>query len=221
MKPFFRSFCILLLLTFNIFIGFGQQIASKDQTYIFFLHNKFIEEQDLNIAHPEYGRAEYNEILNSFKKDHFVVFSEKRSKNTNVPKYAKKIVKQIKKLINEGVSPNKVTVIGTSKGGHIAQYISTYLANPNVNFVFVGSVGKTDTEQNPQINFCGNILNIYEKSDDYGVSAIKRKETSKLKINHFKEIELNTNLKHGFLFKALDEWLVPSKKWAKGNYDLN
>jgi hypothetical protein len=197
------------------------QSKNADQAYVFFLHNKFIEENDLNAAHPEYGKAEYDKILESFRKDNFIVYSEKRKKNTNASDYAEKVVKQIKTLLKKGIAPGKITVIGTSKGGYIAQYVSTYLANPNVNFVFIGCFRDSDIEEIPDINFCGNILTIYEKSDIYGVSALKRKETSKLKINHFKEIELNTNLKHGFLYKALDEWIAPSKKWANGNYELN
>ena len=65
------------------------------------------------------------------------VFSEKRKKDTYAPDYAEKTTKQIKKLINKGVNPNNITVIGTSKGGYIAQFVSTLLANPNVNFVFI------------------------------------------------------------------------------------
>lgn len=218
-----KKHCHLIILSFTILfsiISFGQK-KNNDQSYIFFLHNKFVEEHNLNESHPEYGKAEYNEILNSFRKDNFIVLSEIRSKNTNVPNYAKKIVKQIQKLLKKGVAPNKITVIGTSKGGYIAQYVSTYLANPNVNFVFIGCFNNSEIEEMPEINFCGNILTIYEKTDIFGVSAIRRKETSKLKINHFKEVELNTGLKHGFLFKALDGWIVPCKKWASGNYDLN
>lgn len=221
MKQLQRFFFTISFLMLFSTVSLSQGTTNKDQRYIFFLHNKFIEENDLNIPHPEYGKAEYNEIIDSFRKDLFIVFSEKRSKNTNAAKYAEKVVKQIKKLIKEGVSPHKISVIGTSKGGYIAQFVSTYLANPDVNFVFIGCFMERDIEESPDINFCGNILTIYEKSDIYGVSAIKRKETSKLKINHFKEIELHTNLKHGFLYKALDEWIVPSKKWANGNYDLN
>jgi len=220
MKEFRKLLFIFLLTILCGVMGFSQsQTTNKNQRYIFFLHNRFVEENDLNIVHPEYGKAEYNEIIDSFKKDNFTVFSEKRSKNTNAAKYAEKITKQIKKLIKEDVSPNTITVIGTSKGGYIAQYVSTYLANPDVNFVFIGSFMDRDIEESPDINFCGNILTIYEKSDIYGVSAIKRKETSKLKISHFKEIELHTTLKHGFLYKALDEWIVPSKKWANGDYE--
>lgn len=200
---------------------FGQQkVKDTTQAYIFFLHNKFLEENDLNTEHPEYGRAEYNEIIKSFKDDNFIVFSELRTPETDFNKFVRKTVKQINSLIKKGVKPNKITVIGTSKGGYIAQYVSTYLANPNVNFVFIGCFTDADIKQIPDLNYCGNILTIYEKSDVYGVSAIKRKETSKLKINHFKEIELNTNLKHGFLYKALNDWIVPCKKWANGNYQL-
>ncbi|MEG1024527.1 MAG: dienelactone hydrolase family protein [Flavobacterium sp.] len=220
MKPLPKLLFTFLLAFLSSITSFGQSgTTKKDQRYIFFLHNKFVEENDLNTAHPEYGKAEYNEILASFKKDNFIVFSEKRKKNTNAADYAEKIVKQIKALLKKGVSPNKITVIGTSKGGYIAQYVSTYLANPDVNFVFIGCFRDSDITEIPDINFCGNILTIYEKSDIYGVSAIKRKETSKLKINHFKEIELNTNLKHGFLYKASDNWIAPSKKWANGDYN--
>lgn len=222
MKQTQKLLLTILFTALYIFTAFSQEkTPNKDQRYIFFLHNKFIEENDLNTAHPEYGKAEYNEILASFRKDNFIVFSEKRKKNTNVADYAEKIVKQIKSLLKKGISPSKITVIGTSKGGYIAQFVSTYLANPDVNFVFIGCFRDVDIEEIPDINFCGNILTIYEKSDIYGVSAVKRKETSKLKVNHFKEIELNTNLKHGFLYKALDEWIVPCKKWANGNYELN
>ncbi|MCV2486869.1 alpha/beta hydrolase [Flavobacterium sp. SH_e] len=214
-KAFTFSFIILSgILSFS-------QTKNENQRYIFFFHNKFVEENDLNVPHPEYGKAEYNEILESYRKDNFIVFSEKRKKNTNAVDYAEKITKQVKALIKKGVPPNHITVIGTSKGGYIAQFVSTYLSNPDVNFVFIGCFRDVDIQEIPDINFCGNILTIYEKSDIYGVSAIKRKETSKCKIEHFKEIELNTNLKHGFLYKALDEWIVPSKKWANGNYELN
>jgi len=222
MKQSTKLSLTFLFTILSVCIGFSQEkTANQDQRYIFFFHNKFVEENDLNTPHPEYGKAEYNEIVASYKKDNFVVFSEKRKKNTNAARYAEKVVKQINKLIKKGISPNKITVIGTSKGGYIAQYVSTYLANPDVNFVFIGCFRDSDIQEIPDINFCGNILTIYEKSDIYGVDASKRKETSKLKINHFKQVELNTNLKHGFLYKALDEWIVPSKKWANGNYDLN
>lgn len=218
--------CILtFILSIYLTIGYAQpkkktEAKLESPNYIFFLHNKFIEENDLEAEHPAYGKSAYSEIIKSFEKDGFIVLSEKRKPNTDVKKYAEKIVAQIDSLLKTGTKPDHITVIGTSKGGYIAQCVSTLMANPSLNFVFIGSYQDTDIEKYPEINFCGNILTIYEKSDFYGVSAIQRKMTSKLKINRFKEIELHTNLKHGFLFKALNEWIAPCKMWAKRNYAL-
>lgn len=195
---------------------------SEEDNYVFFLHNKYLETHNDGDYDTVYKtNIEYAKIIDSFRKDSFVVISEKRAPNTNGIEYAKKIVNQIDSLLQKGVKPNHITVIGTSKGGYIAQYVSTFKKNSNLNYVFIGSFQESDLKDMPDINFSGNILTIYEKSDKYGVSAIKRKENSLLKINHFKEIELNTGLKHGFLYKAMDEWIVPSKKWARRNYELN
>lgn len=196
-----------------------KNIESKD--YVFFLHNKYLETHNDGDYDSIYNtKIEYFDVLSSFKKDGFVVISEKRKPNTDGKVYAKKIVNQIDSLIDLGVKSNHITVVGTSKGGYIAQYVSTFKNNPNINYVFIGSFQVRDLEDIPDINFSGNVLTIYEKSDKYGVSAIKRKENSKNKVSRFKEIELNNGLKHGFLYKALDEWIEPSKKWAKRNYNL-
>ena len=69
---------------------------------------------------------------------------------------------------------------------------------------------KGDENTFPEINFCGNILNIYDLSDTSFVSGIKRKETSKLKISRYQDIAINTGLSHGFLFKAMKEWIDPT-----------
>jgi CubicO group peptidase (beta-lactamase class C family)/predicted esterase len=175
----------------------------------------------LNDLHPQYGRAEYTEIIEKFSHSGFTVISEKRMVDTDVKMYARKVVVQIDSLLKKGVPANNISVIGTSKGGYIAQYISTYLGNPNVNFAFVGSYRDCDITEMPEIQFCGNILSIYEKTDTAnGVSAIKRKEISAKKIPHFKEIELHTNLHHGFLYHPMDEWMEPVMQWANGNYNI-
>ena len=216
---------IIQTFLFLVFIGCQSSKHTKnlktEKDYIFFIHNKFLEENSDGTFSDKYNvTVDYNGILQSFKKDGFIVLSEKRVENTDTKKYAEKIVSQIDSLIKTGVKPNLITIVGTSKGGYIAQYVSTFAKNPNLNFVFIGSFQESDIENYPEINFCGNILTIYEKSDFFGVTAIKRKETSKLKINQFKEIELNTGLKHGFLYIASDEWIKPCKMWAKRKYEI-
>jgi len=210
------KFILLLLVSVETF---GQSTKKGlEADYIIFLHNRFLEEFGLSEEHPQYGKAEYHEILDAFRKEGFIVLSEIRPANTDWKKYSVKVIAQVDSLLKLGVKPDHITVIGTSKGGYIAQYVSTFLANPDVNYVFIGCYQDVDLTDAPEINFCGNILSIYEKSDPLGVSAVKRKETSKLKVTRFKEIELNTNLNHGFLYKPLPEWIEPCKKWARRIY---
>lgn len=205
------------ILFFSILFACGNK---NDDRFVFFLHNRFLEEHGLNEFHPEYGRTEYKEILAKFEKSGLKVISEKRNGNVNAREYAIGIAHKIDSLINNGIEPEKITIVGTSKGGYIAQYVSTLANNLELNFVFVASFRNDDLENIPEINFCGNILTIYEKTDPFGVSAIKRKESSTCEIRNFKEIELNTGMGHGFLFKPLKEWIEPTIKWANGNYGL-
>ena len=194
--------------------------TKNDDRFIFFLHNRFLETHELYELHPEFGRTEYKEIIAEFKKSGVKVISEKRNGNVNARDYAVGIVTQIDSLIKTGVEPQRITVVGTSKGGYIAQYVSTLANNQNLNFVFIASFRNDDIQNIPEINYCGNILTIYEKSDRFGVSALERKKTSSYEIKHFKEIELNTGMGHGFLFKPLKEWIKPTIKWANGNYNV-
>lgn len=211
-------------LYFLIGVLFGSTLFAcekeTDDRYIFFLHNRFLEEHELNELHPEFGRTEYKEILAEFEKSGFNVISEKRSGNVNAREYALGVVHQIDSLISNGTEAQKITIVGTSKGGYIAQYVSTLAHNPELNFVFVASFRNSDLEDIPEINFCGNILTIYEKTDPFGVSAVERKEHSTCEIRHFKEVELNTGMGHGFLFKPLREWIEPTIMWANGEYEL-
>ncbi len=195
--------------------------GNKDKGIVFFLHNRFLETHKLYELHPEYGRTEYKEILKEFENNGLQVISEKRNGNVNAREYAIGVVNQIDSLIQNGMGPNKITVVGTSKGGYIAQYVSTLANNDNLNFVFIGSFRDSDLEIIPEINYCGNILTIYEKSDPFGVSAIERKKTSTCSIKNFMEIELNTGKGHGFLFKPLKEWIEPTVMWAKGNFEMD
>lgn len=192
-------------------------VSLHAQDYIYFLHNKFLEEAGLNGVHPEYGKCEYNAILDSFTKRGFKVMSELRPKNTDGIAYANKISRKIDNLVTAGVPPSHITVIGTSKGGYIAQYVSDIQKNKDLNFVFIGSCGDY-LDDEPDLHYYGNILSIYEKSDEWK-SCGQMKEREGNEITRFKEIELNTGMKHGYLYKALPQWIGPAAKWAKQQYD--
>ncbi|MEJ5049404.1 alpha/beta hydrolase [Chryseobacterium culicis] len=193
-------------------IVLGQKPQQKQ--YIFFLHNKFLEDHSFGEKHPKYGVAEYETILNKLRAQNTVVISEKRKSDTDPSVYAEKVKKQIDSLMKKGIPAGKITVVGTSQGGYIAQYVSYYEKNPQLKFVFIGASFKDDSlEKDKNFRLYGRILSITEKSDDGHVRLSQEQRFIRSGIKDFKEIELNTGLNHGFLFKALNDWIVPTKDW--------
>ncbi|WP_317896853.1 alpha/beta hydrolase [Aurantibacillus circumpalustris] len=203
------------LLTLTLLLFASTQTFS--QNYIFYLHGKIIENQGAEAVDKinSYGAYKYNDILDSLRKNKALVLSEVRAKDTDVKPYALKIKKQIDSLLKKGVEAKRVTVIGASKGALIAMYVSSYAKNKDINYVFMAACYRDET--NAELNFYGNILSVYEKSDGAGTClSLKNASTG---INHYKEIEINTGLRHGFLYKPLPEWVNPALKWADGNYN--
>lgn len=211
-----KNIFIIILTVFSIII-YGQKSEVKQKKYIFFLHNKFMEEHKLDEEHPKYGIVEYEKILHQLKDSSNIVLFEKRKPNTDPAVYALKIKKQIDRLIKKGIRAENIAVVGTSQGGYIAQYISYYQRNPALKFVFIGASFKDDSlEKDTDFRLYGKILSITEKSDDGHIPLSQQQRFIKSDIKDFKEIELNTGLNHGFLFKALDEWIIPTKGWIYG-----
>lgn len=214
-RVFRIALCLLAVGLLFIPLAAQQKPVAK---YVFFLHNRYVELSDLETPHPQYGKAEYLEILESFRRAGFTVISEKRKSDTDIKVYARKVTQQIDSLLHLGVKPGNITVIGTSKGGYIAQYVSTFMNSPDMNYVFVGCFRDTDIKELPDINLSGNVLFIYERSDPYGVPAAKRVSSSRNKVSRFREIALNTQLNHGFLYHPMPEWIEPGVQWAKGDH---
>lgn len=209
----------LLLLALALFSCGDPPDNPNSEYYVFFLHNRFLENHTTDEAHPLYGKVQYNEILAAFEREGLTVISELRSENTDGKVYARKVLHQIDSLRQLGIPAENITVIGTSKGGYIAQYVSTYAHDPKLSFVFIGSSFSQDAETFTDILLCGNILNIYEQSDSGSVSMKEMLARSGREVPHFRELELNTGKEHGFLFVLLDDWFQPSLSWSKGQYE--
>jgi hypothetical protein len=189
----------------------------KDARWLFYLHGRIVEDQGtLRPISPRYGAYEYEDILKAFKGTGFIVVSEVRPKDTDAKKYAQKVVDQIKRLLDTGVKPQRITVVGASKGASIAMHVSTGLKNRGVGFVFLGarpSRCSDDVLKNSAFDFHGRVLSIYEASDDSQTCQEFFDRSSGL--SKKKEIELKTGLGHGFIYRPLKEWVGPTIDWAK------
>ncbi|MGB3076693.1 MAG: alpha/beta hydrolase [Chitinophagales bacterium] len=193
--------------------------AASTPKYVFYLHGMIVENMGAKAVSPYFGAYQYDDILDAFRKAGFTVMSEVRKPNTDVKEYATTIAKQINDLLKKGVESKNITVIGASKGALIAMHVSAILKNKELNFVFLAACNDGNFQAFPEIQFYGNILSIYEKSDDIGESCASFREKSVSTISRYKEIEINTGLQHGFLFKPVSEWTKPAMEWANGIYE--
>lgn len=184
-----------------------------DARYLFYLHGAIIEEGGLRPEHPTFGFYEYEAILDSLAAGGLVVISEARGPGTNVLTYAQKVSGQVKRLLETGVPPEHISVVGHSKGGAIAIMTCSTLKNDRVNFVFLACCAD-QLLQNPEVDLHGRILSIYEASDEWFGSCQKAfDQASHPLVTH--EIEIHTGQGHGAFYRPIPEWINPVMEWIK------
>jgi len=188
------------------------QEADASARYLFYLSGYIVESRNTRPVSPQFGPYEYSQILHTFADSGFVVISEAREKNPDIQPYARKVAEQARQLLKAGVPPKHITVVGASQGAWIAMLTSTYLKNRKVNFVFIAACS-ADKGFLDMVNLHGNILSIYERTDVAQSCSDYRADATG--ISDWKEVEVNTGLKHGFLFRPMKEWVEPTIAWGK------
>jgi hypothetical protein len=181
--------------------------------YLFYLHGLIVEEAGIRPQSEEHGYYEYEMILRAFASEGFIVISEARAKGTQIKPYAEKIVSQIKKLLENKVLPENITIVGASKGGIISAYVSCVLREQKINYVFLaGLFEKCLTDEN--LKLYGNVLSIHDRSDKLPITPALYFQRSD-GLGKFKEIVLSLDVGHGLIYRPYREWLEPMLKLVK------
>ncbi len=207
-----------LLLTSPVFAGQGgvyqalPEVLDPEARFIIYLHGRIIEDEGRHPTHPTWGVYEYQRILEALAADGRVVISEQRRPATDMDVYAGLVVDQVRRLLAAGVAPERVSVVGFSKGGGIAMRASALLQHARVNFVFLAACGSGDFSNWP-IEVWGRILSIYETSDDAGRSCAELFAKSH-QTGARAEVEVNTGEGHGAFYRPRSEWLTPLLRWV-------
>lgn len=202
----------LLIILPIIFLFVGCKTNIKNQKkHIYYLHGRIIEIQGKNAVSEEFGKYEFDNIINALKVDNSEVIAEVRKGNVDYLEYANKVSTQIDSLINSGVKPKNITIIGASKGAIIASNISNINSNP-INYVFLGGNNDYQEEHNDW-KFHGQVLCIYDDSDKIAGKSYDYWKNKSNFTTKFEQVKIGKNLDHGFLYKPYKEWIEPTKKW--------
>ena len=187
--------------------------------YVIYLHGRIVQEQQSGRPRSDrFGYYELAKILDAFRGRGFIVTGDIRPKSASVSESADRVVGQVRRLLDSGVSADRVTVVGASMGAGIALLASTRLQNPDVRFCILGACLSENVPpllasegKGPR----GHLLAIREASDDVVGPCLpwKNDPDSPSRLSA-REIVVNTGLSHGFLYRPLPEWVGPVAEWA-------
>lgn len=182
------------------------------EKHIFYLHGRIIEEQGPNAVSEKYGPYAYTAIIDSLKATGAVVHHELRTQETDFYQFAEHTSAQIDSLLAGGVDPRDITLIGASKGAVMTMYIAHSNPAP-INYVLLGA-NNDYIEQEYDWHLHGHILAVYERSDAVAGKNYDHWVANSPEVADFRQLEINTGLDHGFLYRPIDAWWQPAKAWV-------
>lgn len=217
-----RAATWILALALAVAPALAQTAVPPKDRHVIYLHGRIVqEEQSPRPRHPRFGYYELNGILDAFRKHGFVVTGEIRPKEATVDQSADHVVEQVRKLLESGVAPGHITVVGASMGAGIALVASARLQNPEVRFAVLGTCLSANvrrlSDSQGKGGPAGHILAIRESSDEVtGGCSPWKDDTGAHAGLVAREIVLDTGLHHGFLYRPMPEWLDPVVEWING-----
>jgi hypothetical protein len=111
------------------------------------------------------------------------------------------------------VTPSHITLVGFSRGGQLTARASSKLRDVGINTAILAICVNGDyggSAANPPLVLGGNVLSIYETSDEVG-SCDKLGHRGALA--SFEEVAISTGQRHGAFFEPRAEWMKPLKDW--------
>lgn len=188
------------------------------ERYVIYSHGLIVEGDDPRPAHPEFGVYDFPAIRNAlFESAGFNLIAHQRPKGTAVEAYVDTLVSWVRQLVSAGVAPERITLIGFSRGAHLTAYASSRLRTFGLGTALLAVCSDGDLVHEPPVVIDGPVLSIYETTDVVGSCTGLARRSG---LASFEEIAISTGRRHGAFYQPLAEWLVPLKVWiARTNRD--
>lgn len=178
--------------------------------YVLYLHGRILEEQGRRAVSPDYGAYELDSILASLAARGFSAIAEVRKGEVG-REYAKRVAGQVRRLLDAGVPPSNVTVVGASKGGWLALETAAELGRDDVAFVVLAGCGASTVALGKHLR--GRILSVIDEGDRFDPSCEKTFAAAP-QLRGRKEVVAHLGLGHGLVYNPRLEWLDPLVEWA-------
>ncbi len=218
-KPALSKISLIVSLAFASIPVVAEELLSNfpdeihaQQKYVFYSHGLIVEGTNPRPEHPEYGVYEFPLIAEKiFEDGNFNLIAHHRPADTDADEYAENLVDWVGRLLNAGVSPENITLIGFSRGAQITLKASAAMRSTGINTVMMAVCFSGDFPNDPPIELGGHVLSIYETSDVVkSCSEILNRSEGALSTE---EVAISTGRRHGAFYTPLSDWLEPLKTW--------
>jgi hypothetical protein len=210
----------MLLLALSVLVSIGAKAVEvydrmpdsihASERYVIYSHGLIVEGDDPKPISPKYGQYDFPAIKQAlFDGGGFNLIAYQRPKSTD-DSYADTLQSWVRRLLDAGVHPSRITLVGFSRGAGLTAIASNGLASAGINTALLAICEEGEVSHAPGLILGGNLLSIYESSDELG-SCGKLAARSHLK--SFKEISISTGKKHGAFFQPLPDWIRPLNVW--------
>lgn len=199
----------------EIYSDFPRSIRPSER-YVIYSHGRIVEGTDSRPVHPRWGVYRFPEIKQElFAGGGFNLIAFQRPKDADFVFQAKLLESWVRLLVDAGVEPSRITLVGFSRGGQLTAHAAARLASLGVNTAILGACFDGDISAKPPLALGGNVLSILEASDATSSCSQLSKRS---KLVSFEEIVISTGKEHGAFYQPRSEWLAPLKSWiAKTN----
>jgi hypothetical protein len=188
------------------------ETIDPDRHYLFYLHGQIVEGSDGTPVHPNLGTYNYPKIVEALEKEGFWVISEIRRKNSNPGTYAGLISFYVDQLKEAGVPSSNITVVGGSKGGIIACYVSNKQQDPDINYVILAGFFYS-MKADPKMLVSGRVLAIHDSADQSNINPKYFLKKSKA-VTQEKIVITRRGWGHALIFEPRREWISELVKWS-------
>ena len=123
-------FCLLLSksgFAGEIFSIFPEHINPNGK-YVFYSHGLIVEGDNSSPEHPRWGVYDYPSVIQALSHTEHYLIAYHRPKNTEPNAFAQKLADDVLQLINKGVKPHNISLVGFSRGGAITLLTSKLLS---------------------------------------------------------------------------------------------
>jgi hypothetical protein len=214
MHGMWPSLAFLVLLPISsrgaeIYDRFPDTIHASER-YVIYSHGFIVEGDDPKPISPQYGQYDFPAIKQAlFSAGGFNLIAFQRPKSSD-DSYADTLKSWVRRLLDAGVKPTRITLVGFSRGAQLTALASNGLASAGINTALLAICEDGDVSHAPGLVLGGNLLSIYETSDELGSC---RELSGRGHLKSFKEIAISTGKRHGAFFQPLRQWIGPLKTW--------